>query len=164
MLVRCPECGYLRSSLSADCDECLRIAREASKLSDTRPVSIARKNEPSVNMAVGMLAFLAMFLLALAFCARSSQDGLKDSSAAAIVSGEDAVRTAAKDPSSIEFGDVWAGTMAGGMYVACGYFNGKNSFGGYVGMCRFIATSTAVMTDTDADAAFESQWNTTCRH
>ena len=44
-----------------------------------------------------------------------------------------------KDPESARFGDKMAGAKkADGTITVCGYVNGKNSYGGYVGMSPFI--------------------------
>lgn len=44
-----------------------------------------------------------------------------------------------KDPESARFGDKMAGAKkADGAITVCGYVNGKNSYGGYVGMSPFI--------------------------
>jgi hypothetical protein len=44
-----------------------------------------------------------------------------------------------KDPESARFGDKMAGAKkADGTITVCGYVNGKNSFGGYVGMSPFV--------------------------
>lgn len=44
-----------------------------------------------------------------------------------------------KDPESARFGDRMAGAkQPNGLITVCGYVNGKNSFGGYVGMSPFI--------------------------
>jgi hypothetical protein len=44
-----------------------------------------------------------------------------------------------KDPEAARFGDKMAGAQkADGTITVCGYVNGKNSYGGYVGMSPFV--------------------------
>jgi hypothetical protein len=44
-----------------------------------------------------------------------------------------------KDPESARFGDTMAGAKkVDGTITVCGYVNGKNSYGGYVGMSPFV--------------------------
>ena len=42
-----------------------------------------------------------------------------------------------KDPESARFGHIDANQMSDGTIVACGWVNGKNSYGGYIGMKPF---------------------------
>lgn len=62
-----------------------------------------------------------------------------------------------KDPDSARFGRVW-GTSAG---IACGYVNGKNSFGAMTGEQRFIYTAGSAEFDSHS-ARFAKHWNTLC--
>lgn len=48
------------------------------------------------------------------------------------------VRGGMKDPVSAIFGEMAAGKSPKGVITVCGYVNGRNSFGGYVGMQRFM--------------------------
>jgi hypothetical protein len=43
-----------------------------------------------------------------------------------------------KDPESARFGEMAAARKSDGTITVCGYVNGKNSYGGYVGMSPFI--------------------------
>jgi hypothetical protein len=44
-----------------------------------------------------------------------------------------------KDPEAARFSDTMAGARkADGTITVCGYVNGKNSYGGYVGMSPFV--------------------------
>lgn len=67
-----------------------------------------------------------------------------------------------KDPDSVRFGDAWQSSDAG-TPIACGYYNGKNSFGAYGGSKRFIAGSELLETEEDGIASFESDWLRVCR-
>lgn len=51
---------------------------------------------------------------------------------------EKGVRVSLKDPNSAQFGNMMAMKRSDGMIAVCGYVNGKNSFGGYVGMTPFM--------------------------
>ena len=66
------------------------------------------------------------------------------------------VRSAMKDPSSADFGDVWGMSST----VACGFVNGKNSFGALTGDQRFIFANGTVAFQGSSD--FSRMWNTLC--
>ena len=68
-----------------------------------------------------------------------------------------AVPSALKDPSSANFGDVWGMSAT----VACGFINGKNSFGAMAGKTAFIYDSGRVLFQ-DGGSAFASTWNKLC--
>ena len=77
------------------------------------------------------------------------------------------VRRLAKDPDSVNFRSTWIGRLAtsdgkGAIEVACGYFNAKNSFGGYTGYQRFIGSVGFVMTEEAAMDGFDGLWTETC--
>ena len=65
------------------------------------------------------------------------------------------VPKAMKDPASARFGNVW-GMSAG---LACGFVNGKNSFGAMTGERRFIFTPGG---GTEGADGFSRHWNTLC--
>jgi hypothetical protein len=62
-----------------------------------------------------------------------------------------------RDPSSAAFGHVWGINQ----YVACGYVNGRNGFGGMTGQQGFIMDGDLVLFE-DGSSAFAKRWNTTC--
>jgi hypothetical protein len=68
-----------------------------------------------------------------------------------------AVPSALKDPSSAEFGDVWGMSAK----VACGYINGKNSFGAMAGKTRFIYDGGRVLFQENG-TPFARTWNKLC--
>lgn len=66
------------------------------------------------------------------------------------------VPRAMKDPSSAKFGNVWGVTTG----VACGYVNGKNSFGAMTGQQGFIMAGGSV--EFEGAPGFVRHWNTLC--
>ncbi len=48
------------------------------------------------------------------------------------------VRESLKDPDSAKFGTMKSGVDEKNLISVCGYVNSKNSYGGYVGMTRFL--------------------------
>lgn len=52
------------------------------------------------------------------------------------------VRASMKDPDSARFGSMAASIDEKGVVTVCGYVNGKNSFGGYVGEKPFFGVLT----------------------
>ena len=75
--------------------------------------------------------------------------------------GKEAVRAEVKDPDAVKFGRIWVG-KAGNGQVACGYFNGKNSFGAYVGFQRFIAAPHIVVSEEDGSGLIDKMWDESC--
>jgi len=66
------------------------------------------------------------------------------------------VRSGMKDPASADFGNVWGMSST----VACGFVNGKNSFGAFTGEQKFIFANGAVAFQGSSD--FSQMWNTLC--
>lgn len=67
-----------------------------------------------------------------------------------IEEAQEAVRYGLKDPASAQFREVRLVSYRGDGRVVCGQVNAKNSYGGYVGFKRFIASSkTATIEHTD---------------
>jgi hypothetical protein len=62
-----------------------------------------------------------------------------------------------KDPASAQFGQVWGM----GKDIACGFVNGKNSFGALTGQQRFIFLVGQTEFD-DGSSRFAKHWNTIC--
>lgn len=67
------------------------------------------------------------------------------------------VPSAMKDPSSVEFGNVWGMSAT----VACGFVNGKDSFGAMTGQTRFILDDGRVSFE-NGERAFARHWNSAC--
>jgi len=75
----------------------------------------------------------------------------------AVVLAKQAVPSALKDPSSADFGDVWGMSAT----TACGFINGKNSFGAMAGQTRFIYNFGRVLIE-DNGVPFARTWNKLC--
>ena len=72
--------------------------------------------------------------------------------------GKNAVLSRLKDPGSAEFAGVRMGRSA-----VCGRVNSRNSFGGYVGFQRFVASASMVVFENDLDAeTFGEIWRGAC--
>lgn len=56
-----------------------------------------------------------------------------------IEASKDKVREMLKDPESAQFSNIYV-TQNGGSPSVCGFVNAKNSYGGYVGKIRFVAS------------------------
>ena len=78
-----------------------------------------------------------------------------------VSTAKDAVRSQSKDPDAVQFGKVWVGQVKQSK-VACGTFNGKNSYGAYSGEQRFIAGGDLVMTDERHGALINRMWQDSC--
>lgn len=81
-----------------------------------------------------------------------------------ISDGEAAIRYRLKDPNSAEFRDTYfnhAIVDKKDVAVVCGYVNSKNSYGGYTGFQRFVATQTVAYVESDA-RDFHVAWNGLC--
>lgn len=101
------------------------------------------------------LGCLGLSILALWACDKPSTAILKSDEGKAL-----AARL--KDPASAEFGSVW--TDGGN---TCGWVNAKNSFGGYVGSQRFIASPREAMLENDPGVSgmmtFGEMWDLVCQ-
>ncbi|WP_125834597.1 hypothetical protein [Pseudomonas sp. o96-267] len=71
------------------------------------------------------------------------------------------VRKRLKDPESASFSDLFIGQSG----VPCGSVNSKNSFGGYTGYQRFLASGggLAVLESDMSPEEFEKTWQQLCR-
>lgn len=84
------------------------------------------------------------------------------------INAKKAVRERLKDPESARFGkiQIHSFTFEGKEFLgACGTVNAKNSFGGYVGMRRFISVGNVTGTwlqGTDEDATFDDSDTKIC--
>ena len=54
------------------------------------------------------------------------------------------VRSNLKDPESARFGAIAASRSESGKYAVCGFVNGRNSYGGYMGMQPYAGTLVTV--------------------
>lgn len=69
-----------------------------------------------------------------------------------------------KDPDAAKFRDIYFIKSPKGDIVVCGEFNGKNSYGGYVGFKRFHGVGDIVYTQEEAgDDAFFYLYNILCK-
>lgn len=75
--------------------------------------------------------------------------------------GQEAVLAVLKDPGSATF----RGQFRGKSGVACGEVNSKNSFGGYSGFQRYMASGGGVvfLEDQVARSEFEGAWSQMCK-
>jgi hypothetical protein len=69
------------------------------------------------------------------------------------------VRASMKDPSSVQFGNVWSPAKG----VVCGTYNGRNSFGAMAGWSRFVRDSDGTVWLGDDKHLGEATWNAYCR-
>ena len=101
------------------------------------------------------LGCLGLSILTLAACDQPSTAILKSDAGKAL-----AARL--KDPASAEFGSVW--TDGGN---TCGWVNSKNSFGGYVGPQRFIASPREALLENvpavEGMMTFGEMWDLVCQ-
>lgn len=78
---------------------------------------------------------------------------------------EERVRSAMKDPESVQFrnGDIHF-AYQGARPVLCGEVNARNSFGGYVGFRRFVATlSGEPLVEDEPTPEFQIVWTQMCK-
>ncbi|MBP7722476.1 MAG: hypothetical protein KA155_08055 [Alphaproteobacteria bacterium] len=79
-----------------------------------------------------------------------------------VIKTQDGVRNHLKDPSSAKFRNSvfhrWQGTP-----VVCGEVNSKNSFGGFGGFQRFIASGDAIVFLEEEVSDFDNAWGMMCK-
>ena len=83
---------------------------------------------------------------------------------AAVVVGEKVIRSVLKDPDSAVFTES-QGRIKGGMHVACGYVNAKNSFGAMTGRSPWLVVvenKVAMVQSSDNASKFIPLWNKYC--
>jgi len=85
-----------------------------------------------------------------------ADDALQHTKDAAALIAKMTVPQFLKDPSSASFGNVWGM----GKDLACGFVNGKNSFGALTGQQRFIFAGGSV--EFEGNPGFARHWNTLC--
>ena len=112
------------------------------------------------------VAFVSVGLILAALVGVSSQDDFTKNPVWIIAEGKKSLTQRLKDPDSVEFRNVWAGTLKSAnssRLIACGYFNAKNGFGGQTGGQRFIAGADGmVMTDEKDGGMLQYTWEETC--
>ncbi len=158
-LKNCPECNKEVSDTASQCPHCGYKLQKSGSSGCLKGLGLL--------IAIPLGLFLLLFVFFLIKEGVSPTD-LKNSKSFAIDYGKKNLEKSLKDPSSVKYGDVWAGRMVGstgeGTLVACGYFNARNSFGGMGGMKRFVAgPGGPVLTDELQSGEFmETVWRETC--
>ncbi|HEJ7996881.1 TPA: hypothetical protein SMI16_002310 [Serratia liquefaciens] len=80
-----------------------------------------------------------------------------------IISGQNAVKSKVKDPSSVKFMNDFTSFHAGEGYY-CGLVDSKNSFGAYTGMQRFVSNGVVSGTFLQEEVNdFSSVWDKFCK-
>lgn len=160
-IVECKECGKEISSEAKACPGCGAPPPK---------VGMSGMAKGLIFVGIGTVAFLMLGAL--------SSGGPKKNSVEESI--KKAVLSELKDPSSAVFGDVkiFTNTSDNGVIhvSACGKVSGKNSFGAYAGMQRFVSTGIlggdGLLTPTGtifdpgsgsaSDAFQEMAWNKNC--
>jgi hypothetical protein len=75
-----------------------------------------------------------------------------------IAQAHERVKDSLKDPDSAKFKSDFAGKDG----AVCGFVNAKNSYGGYGGFVRYIATPEHVVMDGDESWKMDSRWFDVC--
>lgn len=73
------------------------------------------------------------------------------------------VRASLKDPGSAQFGPAKRYVAANQQSVVCGTVNAKNSFGGYIGVKRFVYSYESNSLAFEDSPDFPSLWGSLCR-
>lgn len=142
-IIKCHECGEAVSEYAAACPDCgFPIARK-----------VERRRPRGVFLAMAVAGACIWIFLA------ATSDRVADQDVVAL--GKAELRKQAKDPDSVQFGEVWEGRTTRGTPIACGTFNAKNSFGAYTGEKRFTAAADIVM--IEGGAVFDEWWQQSCR-
>jgi hypothetical protein len=82
----------------------------------------------------------------------------KDETLSQIRSARERLSLILKDPDSVRFRSEFLGRDG----AVCGFFNAKNSYGGYGGFERYIVTADRVIVDGDKPWAMDSRWLDVC--
>lgn len=90
-----------------------------------------------------------------------SNDSFSQAENYAILNHEIKIREKLKDPDSAIFSDIKI-SKSGGIPVACGKVNSKNSFGGYIGAQRFISNGLQVNVLEEEMQDMNELWNKFC--
>jgi hypothetical protein len=75
-----------------------------------------------------------------------------------IAQAHERVKDVLKDPDSAKF----KGDFAGKDGAVCGYVNSKNSYGGYGGFVRYVATAEHVVMDEGESWKMDARWFEVC--
>lgn len=90
----------------------------------------------------------------------SSQDRVREE--VWINRGIEAVRARLKDPGSAEFKGTFFSTGKGGIPVACGQVNSKNSLGAFIGYQRFVSGGEELTFIENEVEGFDEVWTELC--
>lgn len=81
----------------------------------------------------------------------------------AIDNAKRSVRAILKDPDSARFEAVQYVPQPEGLAAVCGLFNGRNSFGGYGELQRFVSFGSPSLTYTEeGSSGFSERWSKVC--
>ena len=75
---------------------------------------------------------------------------------------KDTVGQSLRDPSSVDFRNVFYRVGKTGIPVVCGEFNAKNSFGGYAGYQKFLTNGSNILATSESVSDFHKLWNEFC--
>lgn len=90
---------------------------------------------------------LALFMTPIGIFAQEAAAPIEDQ-AALIADAKKKLERDLKDPSSVQYRDVYVVKPGTAPYV-CGEYNAKNSYGAYVGFKPFFSSGDKVMADSD---------------
>jgi len=121
----------------------------------------------STGAVAALIAVVGFALVMVGVIVRGDRPPSPPSKYELIDLAKDEIRHRARDPESVQFGDVWVGTLVtsstpSGTPVVCGYFNAKNGFGGYVGQQRFFGGPGMLMIDQEQRALIDQAWSDSC--
>lgn len=172
-LVVCPACGVVFAkfdpSVRKNRDELKviserRLYRQA--VAESRRVNAAEAMERTKDIRKVMVLVLKVFLssmivglLVFSFWgAKRGSSGGGPQEWQLVAVGKNAVMAHLKDPGSAMFRNVVMGKLA-----VCGEVNSKNSFGGFGGYQRFVASASTVVLEYDTDmVTFRDIWYGAC--
>lgn len=161
--LRCPECGaFYEKALLIKAG---RQVQTPPPLRAAAPRPPVRKKQTSPFMIV--VACLIGFVVLLAVIGSGNKPEQPSRAAAKPVSeydiiraGQRAVENKLKDSDSAKFSSQFVGKSG----VPCGSVNAKNSFGGYTGYMRYMASGGGIVIiegEVDQDT-FEGAWDRVC--
>ncbi|HEY3698639.1 MAG TPA: hypothetical protein VGK97_04855 [Spongiibacteraceae bacterium] len=155
-LIDCPECVQQVSDSASQCPHC--------------GFTLIGKKSGGFSRGVGRLLVILVGLFILIFIySLVSPSDVKNKAWWAIDEGKKSLEANLKDPSSVEYGEVWAARMKAkpedkGILVACGTYNARNGFGGMTGQKRFIGSpGNIVLTDElNGGVVLNTIWSDVC--
>ena len=150
--LKCSKCSAFYPASDSVCPSCQR----------TRGAMSPRVKYMLKYGAIFLMVFAVLFW---ALGGGQSKDGPAEVSDTAVIAAAiSIVKANLKDPGSASFGDIARRQAAGEKDLACGTVNSKNSFGGYVGVKRFIYThESSSVTFDDGSPDFSTAWQSLCR-